>query len=702
MRGGLIRAIILPGSQGISKDDILPMSHPVAGDTSNTLQIVRTLDALNAARIFHTSEVIDRTLGRTLSSLESIHIVDSTEARFARFCMALLRDDHLPVDPSSGVLDQTVESNTAAHERMAEFVIVAHRDAMTHEPFNIDLPLCLLSKMRIWFIIFGSAKTTIKFDGNTSNIDTDEEGGYSITHHTIPAKRDTPVQFEFGTKFKLNLRPQTKHNSDWTDRLGDGASITSGIVLELGTSNPSKLTDTTWVGAKGAHHAHISEMVRHHAVAAETRLIQYRSKDKLVNLVDNTFDNTDILIFPVDDSVSEPQTAAALESLDHICAFGNVPRFLAGALFTAQDNPLVFCSPTISQFEAEQFDANVIAKGTHMILSDESRDPAWRLARIVTELYPRQQPDLINPPHTDLSIPDHDALVVIGAWRELTRALGAVTALDVTRKIIANPSLATQLQSNASALFHVALLHGLDTRDTTWAMQIESLAVNFISPARTRNKQTPDSTLFIFALQVCLDFLSGKGRDDTLHDAMRYAVEVATNDATTRPAFQIAAEDEDDADEDDEEFTDAPAPFETYGPLTPPFYVYPVRAAREVLAYGSVAPSDADEAWTMANYEFATQYDFLVLNPVGAAHWVLHIAMALTAITDEETLVRDFPVFKDIAKHLETTKTTPSSEWLPEGKRRKVTAGRKTLWTSTEPTRGVFEPALYHLEILKL
>ena len=434
-----------------------------------------------------------------------------------------------------------------------------------------------------------------------------------------------------------------------------------------------------------------------------------------------------------------------------LAAFGSISSRITATLPTTA--PLLITNSARDQFVLSAKELSAVDTVRHQL--DSTVNNKWESARRVAVIYDIQTPLLLSVPTNPTPVIPTATLVVISAWRELARTLGPATARDIvtavfsahentTRTVALSQLARVDVTGFAIPIFVKSLQ---DYSPVLHAAEQAALALHYSHKPRTDLSQTrlgkeDGNELFLFTLQIILDMLCGVKQDATLSDMAIYArvvMGMSVSDAEDAEDNTLEDEDfvqpdsqndEDDSDEDDDEFHDATtahARVLSLGDIEPsdirgkpgvvsanaPFFVYPVRASREILTPDIIDKTNRNTAWQMMNGEFASKYDFVILDAGGALGWIIHIAQLLTHSRTTVDLAAKFTLFGQLVAHNQNQRDKSELLWLPAKLHNGVSHDTKRLYpeyvTEQDIIPGdqsgkvdalVYDTPLFHLEIL--
>jgi hypothetical protein len=393
---------------------------------------------------------------------------------------------------------------------------------------------------------------------------------------------------------------------------------------------------------------------------------------------------------------------------------------------------------------------------------------AWSSARQVAVLYDIQFPRLIQLPTNQTPVAQSATLGIISAWRELARTLGPVDARHILTRVFDAPidtaqTVASTQMTRMQVTFVAIPIFVNQLKAFSPVVhnaEQAALALDYKHTPRTdeefaRLGPEDGHALFLFTLQIILDMLCGRNQTATLRDMAIYTriiMGMTLTDATTaeentlEPLVSTLPHLDDDdsgddgnsiSDDDDNSFHTSPAsedgddesddesddellfPFGTkqdegvsyHGVVSTnaPFFVYPVRASREIISSDLIDKTNRDTAWQMMNGEFASKYDFVVLDAGGALGWIIRIAQILTNSVDTTELRHKFTLFATLITHNEHQAQVGDTLWLPTAVHNGISHGTKRLFPEHIIPRKdeklkidpkVYDTPLFHLEIL--
>jgi hypothetical protein len=319
----------------------------------------------------------------------------------------------------------------------------------------------------------------------------------------------------------------------------------------------------------------------------------------------------------------------------------------------------------------------------------------WEHARLVLMLHGRLSPDLLShPTNGEGGDSAADGLWIIAAWRELSRGVGAsasrkelVAIRDAPDSDTLDRATTTIISNNDTTIYATLITNLRISRTSTWSTQWSALALGFdevpvFKPNQAVPKRANAASIFLLSLQVVLDVLCGVKRNATLDAVLDYAQRIRTRKDRVTPIAQVAVT-----------------------MASPPFFVYPVRAAREFQSYGTFTAENRNAAWLLSNREHAPRYDFLVLDPQAALGWVLRVAQELVGVSSQIDLKKHVPGFRVPIDHWETG-ATRFADWLPPPWKPVLMGNGKALVHDTsigkEHTADLYADRLYRLDILPI
>lgn len=680
-----------------SFDDIATPFNAADDDAESIVQL-HAVDALIAARLILIKRVFlewfknDKFAynGRNLALVSHV-----TELVYA---------NNFPVNPASGLLDSYAPQNEFALP-IATFVVLIDGNFKHETRVLLPFDFALADSATVWIMAKDGVSVVANADKETY-VHTKSTSTRPFIAYTTFRKGQERADIEIA-------RGRVAEVSGWTSKL----------ILELDTEDTlrvSALSQIITVAGK----APIESLSFHDqqtraawftnsliALHAQRQLAirELQKSDGIFNTPSYEFASSeisDLIVMAADPKPPSTQLVPVDQiAIRRMCCFSQIdPSVLTTALRDRRDVGLALppiCTPTQAQLEdaMKEWSTEDIASITAQLeRSDCAEAPdadCIKWARAVALSYTKQTPPLANASVGATDDPCDDRLVWIAAWRELVRAVGAETGRPHLQDVFAafrargKPDSPLDIIVDTIRAFpgiNTEFLCGIETPDSTWRMQEQMLGFAFQRSSPDVPTTGPTNTAFLLeTLRVTLDAIGPGASTQTLDDVARYANEVGgglMGTYTTKLDVDTAL------------------------PRTPPFYLFPVRVAREFLRPREVTCETRDSVSEIANGRNATRYDFCVLDPRAAAAWLTRIAVILGGFGTIQALEKKHGVFLALSKFKHPLVPTERDDhqrladhWLPLNLDQVQSGTNMRMSYSTEADGRVFAERVYHLQL---